>query len=62
MPIRYDRMLWKVATTSLFDEWFASLSEDGQAEIIAKVELLKVMGLYDSHLLKIKARKKGKGI
>jgi len=40
---------WKVATTVEFDAWFASLSqtvkgEDAQAEVIAKVELLKVFG------------------
>jgi hypothetical protein len=33
-----------VATTDDFDEWFSDLSEDGQAEIIAKVELLKILG------------------
>jgi hypothetical protein len=33
-----------VATTEEFDEWFADLDEDGQAEIIAKVELLKLLG------------------
>ena len=26
------------------DEWFAELDEDGQAELIAKVELLKLLG------------------
>ena len=40
---------WKVATTDDFDEWFASMrqmtkGEDVQAEVIAKVELLKVFG------------------
>ena len=40
---------WKVATTDDFDEWFRSLGktakgEDAQAEVIAKVELLKVFG------------------
>jgi hypothetical protein len=36
--------MWPVATTDGFDEWFTDLSEDAQAEIIAKVELLKVLG------------------
>jgi hypothetical protein len=36
--------MWPVATTDDFDEWFADLGEDAQAEIIAKVELLKVLG------------------
>jgi hypothetical protein len=36
--------MWPVATTGDFDEWFADLGEDAQAEIIAKVELLKVLG------------------
>ena len=36
--------VWKVATTADFDDWFAGLVDDGQAEIIAKVELLKLLG------------------
>src|SRR5665213_3295674 len=36
--------MWHVATTADFDEWFGELDEDGQAEIIAKVELLKLLG------------------
>lgn len=36
--------MWHVATTAAFDEWFADLDEDGQAELIAKVELLKMLG------------------
>jgi hypothetical protein len=36
--------MWKVATTDNFDEWFAELDENGQAELIAKVELLKLLG------------------
>src|SRR5436305_9694576 len=36
--------MWHIATTGAFDEWFADLDEDGQAEIIAKVELLKILG------------------
>jgi hypothetical protein len=36
--------MWHVATTTDFDAWFAKLDEDGQAEIIAKVHLLKLLG------------------
>jgi hypothetical protein len=36
--------MWKVATTDDFDGWFASLDEEGQAEVMAKVELLKLLG------------------
>jgi hypothetical protein len=36
--------MWHVATTAQFDAWFADLDEDGQAELIAKVELLKLLG------------------
>src|SRR5437667_8631064 len=36
--------MWPVATTVEFDEWFAELDEDGQVELIAKVELLKLLG------------------
>jgi hypothetical protein len=36
--------VWKVATTEDFDEWFAALRQEAQAEIIAKVELLKLLG------------------
>jgi hypothetical protein len=36
--------MWAVATTDSFDEWFAGLGEAGQAEVIAKVELLKLLG------------------
>ncbi|MGV3605952.1 MAG: type II toxin-antitoxin system RelE/ParE family toxin [Planctomycetaceae bacterium] len=36
--------MWKVVTTTTFDAWFVELSEEGQAELIAKVELLKVLG------------------
>jgi hypothetical protein len=36
--------MWHVATTDEFDEWFAELDEDGQAELIAKVDLLKLLG------------------
>jgi hypothetical protein len=36
--------VWKVATTDVFDVWFAGLGERSQAEVIAKVELLKLLG------------------
>jgi hypothetical protein len=36
--------VWAVATADEFDDWFARLSEEGQVEIIAKVELLKLLG------------------
>ena len=36
--------MWTVETTDVFDEWFADLDEDAQAEIIATVELLKLLG------------------
>jgi len=36
--------MWKVATTDDFDQWFTELSEVAQAEVIAKVELLKLLG------------------
>jgi hypothetical protein len=36
--------MWAVATTAVFDRWFAELGEGGQAEVIAKVELLKLFG------------------
>ncbi len=36
--------MWLVVTTEVFGEWFADLDEDAQAEIIATVELLKLLG------------------
>jgi hypothetical protein len=36
--------VWKVLTTADLDGWFSGLGEDEQAEIIAKVELLKLLG------------------
>ena len=36
--------MWEVRTTEDFDGWFADLDEDGQVEVIAKVNLLKVLG------------------
>jgi hypothetical protein len=36
--------MWLVLTTDQFDGWFAELGEDGQVEVIAKVELLRLLG------------------
>jgi hypothetical protein len=36
--------MWAVSTTDMFDAWFAELGEAEQAEIIAKVNLLKLLG------------------
>lgn len=36
--------MWEVATTDDFDRWFAVLGGEAQAEIIAKVRLLKLLG------------------
>jgi hypothetical protein len=36
--------MWKVATTDEFDRWFAELGAEGQAEVIATVELLRLLG------------------
>lgn len=36
--------MWAVATTDIFDEWFAALTDDAKAEVIAKVNLLKLLG------------------
>lgn len=36
--------MWEIQTTEVFDQWFADLDEDGQVELIAKVELLKRLG------------------
>ena len=36
--------MWQIETTDRFDDWFADLDKDGQAEIIAKVELLGLLG------------------
>src|SRR5438445_12673773 len=36
--------MWHVVTTADFDGWFATLDEDGKAELIAKVELLRLLG------------------
>jgi hypothetical protein len=37
-------MAWRARTTDDFDEWFAGLDDDAQAEVIATVELLKLLG------------------
>jgi hypothetical protein len=36
--------MWQVATTDNFDSWFAELTSDAQAEVIAKVNVLKLIG------------------
>lgn len=35
--------MWQVRTTEIFDQWFAGLSTDAQVEVIATVELLKLL-------------------
>jgi hypothetical protein len=37
-------MPWAVSTTVEFDRWFVTLHQTAQVEVIAKVELLKVLG------------------
>ena len=37
-------MVWTVSTTSIFDNWFSEPGEVEKAEIIAKVELVKLLG------------------
>ena len=37
-------MAWKVSTSATFDHWFSEIGEAEKAEIIAKVELLKLLG------------------
>ncbi|MGO8688400.1 MAG: type II toxin-antitoxin system RelE/ParE family toxin [Thermoguttaceae bacterium] len=36
--------MWPVATTEFFDEWFTGLDDDAQVEVMATVELLKLLG------------------
>lgn len=36
--------MWVVETTDVFDGWFSALRPAEQAEVIAKVDLLKVLG------------------
>jgi hypothetical protein len=37
-------MMWTVTTTGTFDGWFQELGDEAQAEVIAKVNLLKLLG------------------
>jgi hypothetical protein len=36
--------VWTVATTDEFDAWFTALDDEAKAEVMAKVELLKILG------------------
>ncbi len=36
--------MWRARTTNAFDEWYADLDDDSKAEVIAVVELLKLLG------------------
>ena len=36
--------MWSVATTGTFDAWFTGLDDAAKTEVIAKVELLKILG------------------
>src|ERR1700726_3481530 len=36
--------MWHLATTGEFDKWFGKLDEGAKVEIMAKVELLKLLG------------------
>lgn len=36
--------MWAVGTTGEFDGWFRKLDDDARAELIAKVNLLKLLG------------------
>lgn len=36
--------MWRVASIEEFDSWFAQLGDEEREEIIAKVELLKILG------------------
>lgn len=36
--------MWLVETTDVFDGWFTDLDEGAQVEVIATVELLKLLG------------------
>src|SRR5258706_8679324 len=36
--------MWEVGTAAEFDEWFTALGSSEQAEVIAKVDLLKLLG------------------
>ena len=56
--------MWIVATTHDFDQWFTELASDGQAEVIAKVNLLKIFGpqLKRPHADTLEGSKHGKVI
>ncbi len=36
--------MWTITTTEEFDDWFAGLDAEARIEVIAKVELLKILG------------------
>jgi len=36
--------MWPTETTDEFDAWFTDLDEDGQVEIMAKGQLLRLLG------------------
>jgi len=36
--------VWPVATTDQFDPWFTGLDDEGQVEVMAKVQLLRLLG------------------
>ena len=36
--------MWPIATTVEFDEWFTELDEGGKVELVAKVQLLQLLG------------------
>src|SRR5438067_6631753 len=36
--------MWSTATTEEFDAWFTGLNEDGRVEVMAKVQLLRLLG------------------
>lgn len=36
--------MWKVQSTDIFDGWFSELDDAAKVEVIAKVELLKLLG------------------
>ena len=36
--------MWKIVTVDVFDEWFLSLTEDEQVDVLASVQLLEMLG------------------
>jgi hypothetical protein len=36
--------MWPVRTTKEFDEWYSCLDDDSRVEVIAKIDLLKLLG------------------